>query len=108
VGAASLQYLHGFQVDFVKLDGSLVKKLGTSPREDTMLKGVVRLCNELGIETIAECIENADLRTRAIDVGFDYGQGHHLGKPAPAVAATKSPSKFRRLGKREGVQVSWG
>src|ERR1017187_7183913 len=37
-GSASLTYLHAFAVDFVKIDGALVQRLGKSPREDALLK----------------------------------------------------------------------
>ena len=81
-GAASLNYLHGLAVDFVKFDGSLVKKLGTSQRDDTLLRGMLKLCGELGMHTIAECIETqeqADM-ARAAD-WFDRHAGSGRSTP---------------------------
>ncbi len=106
VGAASLNYLRALQVDFVKFDGSLITRLGTSQHEDALVAGLVKLCAELGLETIAECIETEDMLERVKRMGFDLGQGYHLGKPgqlpAPEIAA---PSMFAR---RRGVRESWG
>ena len=42
-GVASLHFLHALTVDFVKFDGSLVKKIGRSKRDETLLIGVIKL-----------------------------------------------------------------
>ena len=102
-GAASLNYLHAFHVDFVKFDGALVKKIGVSPREDTLLKGLIKLCVELGVHTVAEYIEDEKVCKAATDMGFDYGQGYHFGKPE---AHLLPPAP--KAGKRKGESVSWG
>ena len=74
-GAASLQYLHAFAVDFVKIDGSLIQRLGKSARDDALLKGVLGMCTELGIDVIAEWIDSPEKLTRARALGFRLGQG---------------------------------
>lgn len=104
-GAASLNYLHGLAVDFVKFDGSLVKKLGTSDRDDTLLRGMLKLCAELGMHTIAECIETQEQADMAREIGFDYGQGFFLGKPQESPASVATPGIFA---KRKGTQERWG
>jgi EAL domain-containing protein (putative c-di-GMP-specific phosphodiesterase class I) len=109
-GAATLQYLHALTIDFVKVDGALIRKLGASARDDQMLAGIVKLCGELGVETIAEYIEDELRLKRARAIGFDFGQGHRFGAaiaelPAARDAATQSVG---RLGKRKGVQERWG
>ena len=106
-GAASLQYLHGLHVDFVKMDGALVKRLGKNSRDETLLRGIVKLCSELGLVTIAECIESEALLVHARDVGFQFGQGIHLGKAVAALPSAASPSVAHRA-KRQGVKESWG
>lgn len=104
-GAASLNYLHAFTIDFVKFDGAMVKKIGTSKREDALLAGLVKLCAELGMLTVAECIETDALARQAAAMGFDYGQGRHLGAPLLEIPESAAPAN---LGKRKGVQESWG
>jgi len=104
-GATSLQYLHAFTVDYVKFDGSLVKKIGTSKRDDTLLKGMIKLCKELGVQTIAECIETAEHLDQVRDMGFDLGQGYFLGKPMAQPAAASAGA---RAAKRKGFSESWG
>jgi EAL domain-containing protein (putative c-di-GMP-specific phosphodiesterase class I) len=121
-GAASLHYLHAFSIDFVKFDGSLVKKIGMSKRDDTLLAGVVKLCKELGIHTIAEFIDGPDVARRAKELGFDYGQGNFLGEAikglpqpgsaaAPAAAsasAAAAAAAAAAFARRKGTKESWG
>jgi EAL domain-containing protein (putative c-di-GMP-specific phosphodiesterase class I) len=108
-GAASFHYLHGLNVDFVKIDGSLVKKLGQSERDDNLLRGIVRLCGELGVKTIAEFIEDETKLVRARDMGFDLGQGHYIGRATDQISLGSAITDHTtRLGKRRGVQESWG
>ena len=103
-GAASLQYLHGLTVDFVKFDGSLVKKIGRSRRDETLLVGVINLCRELGVHTVAEFLESPDQVARAKEMGFDMGQGHYFGAAGEDLSMASPKS---RMAKRKGVQEVW-
>ena len=82
-GSASFQYLQALGVDYVKIDGAYVKRLGQSPKDDAMVKGLVRLCDDLGIGTIAEMVETRDHVDRLKAMGVKYAQGWYYGKPAP-------------------------
>jgi EAL domain-containing protein (putative c-di-GMP-specific phosphodiesterase class I) len=103
-GAASINYLHALGVDFVKFDGSLIGKLGRSRRDDTLLAGLVKLCRELGVHTIAEFIETEEQASAVREMGFDLGQGHLFGKAEPELP----PPSVKLAAKRKGVQESWG
>lgn len=105
-GAASLNYLHAFTVDFVKFDIALVKKLGTSARDDALVGGLIKLCGELGVETIAEGIEDAQMLDTVKAAGFDLGQGWYLGKPVDVLPEPVPTSS--KVGKRRGASESWG
>lgn len=102
-GSASINYLHAFQVDFVKFDGAMIKKIGSSKRDDALLAGLAKLCGEMGITTIAEWIESEAMASAARDMGFEKGQGKWLGAPL-----TELPAQPVAVGKRKGVKESWG
>ncbi len=103
-GAASLNYLHALTVDFVKFDGALIRKLGVSRRDDVLLAGLVKLCGELGVRTIAECLETAGQVDAAKAMGFDLGQGYRFGA---GVAELPVPLP-KAAAKRKGVTETWG
>ena len=82
-GAASFPYLQALEVDFVKIDGAYVKALQSSEkqRERSILRGMVWLCKDLGVGTVAEMIETEEQARLLQDFGIDYGQGWLFGKP---------------------------
>jgi EAL domain-containing protein (putative c-di-GMP-specific phosphodiesterase class I) len=102
-GSASINYLHAFQVDFVKFDGAMIKKIGSSKRDDALLAGLAKLCGEMGVVTIAEWIESEAMARCAREMGFVQGQGKWLGAPLK-----EFPAQPVAVGKRKGVQESWG
>jgi EAL domain-containing protein (putative c-di-GMP-specific phosphodiesterase class I) len=102
-GSASINYLHAFQVDFVKFDGAMIKKIGSSKRDDALLAGLAKLCGEMGIVTIAEWIETEEMAKCARDMGFVHGQGKWFGAPLKDLPAQPITSA-----RRKGVTESWG
>lgn len=82
-GAASFPYLQALDVDYVKIDGAYVKALQTTgqDRDRAILKGMVWLCKELQIGTVAEMVETEDQARLLLDFGIDYGQGYLFGRP---------------------------
>ena len=102
-GAASVNYLHAFQVDFVKFDGAMIQKIGTSKRDDALLAGLAKLCGEMGIATIAGWIETKTMAEAARAMGFQHGQGKWIGAPLKEI-----PIQAHISAKRRGVTESWG
>lgn len=75
--------LHRWPVSCVKIDGSLIGQMGTHPRSESMIRAMSQLASSKGIETVAECVESADVCNRLIDMGIDYAQGFFFGRPRP-------------------------
>lgn len=80
-GAAGYQYLRAFNVDFVKIDGAYVQDMNAPGYRPTFLLSIVKLCNDLGIKTIGEHVENKFQAEFLKTLGVDFGQGYHFGKP---------------------------
>lgn len=80
-GAAGYQYLRAFNVDYVKIDGTYVRDMNTPGYRPTFLLSIVRLCNDLGIKTIGEHVENRFQADFLRSLGVDFAQGYHFGKP---------------------------
>ena len=81
--SVSFAPLKSLRVDFVKVDGSIVRNLLRSSVAQQKLKAVVRVGDTIGVGVIAECVEENDIlaRLRALNVG--YAQGFGIVRPAP-------------------------
>jgi EAL domain-containing protein (putative c-di-GMP-specific phosphodiesterase class I) len=82
-GFDTLSTLRRWPVSCVKIDGSLIRDVVDNPRSEALVRAVVELAGGIGIETVAECVETADIRGKLLDIGVDYAQGFHLGAPQP-------------------------
>lgn len=81
-GMSSFAYLRELPVDIVKIDGRFVKNLANSTVDQAMVRAMNDIAHALGKETIAEFVEHEIHYQVLCDLGVDYGQGYHLGKPA--------------------------
>jgi len=97
-GAASFRYLQALTVDHVKLDGAYVGRIGKSRRDDALLRSMIGLCQDLGVETIAEMVETAEQETALERLGVTYGQGWHYGRPTPQPVWSPQAAAARRRG----------
>lgn len=105
-GAASFPYIQALPVDFVKIDGSYVKRLGGSPRDDAILRAMVGLCREIRVKVIAEMVETPDQAAQLTAWGFELAQGYHFGRPADR-PGYQPPPLFATPAKRQGAKESW-
>jgi len=89
--SVSFTPLKTLRVDFVKVDGSIVRNLLRSNVAEQKLKAVVRVGEAIGVGVIAECVEQTDIlgRLKALNVGF--AQGFGIARPAPI--AERPPSQ---------------
>jgi EAL domain-containing protein (putative c-di-GMP-specific phosphodiesterase class I) len=89
--SVSFTPLKTLRVDFVKVDGSIVRNLLRSSVAEQKLKAVVRVGEAIGVGVIAECVEQTDIlgRLKALNVGF--AQGFGIARPAPI--AERPPSQ---------------
>jgi diguanylate cyclase (GGDEF)-like protein len=82
-GANSLTYLKALQVDRVKIDGSFVRDVLSDRNSKATVKAIVELAKGMGIETVAEYVENNEIAQEVRLLGVDYAQGYAYGKPEP-------------------------
>lgn len=82
-GFSSFSYLRALDLDIIKIDGSFIKDLDKSKTDQLFVQSIADLAHGLGIQVVAEFIENDKITQKVLDFGIEYGQGWHLGKPAP-------------------------
>ncbi|MEM7259816.1 MAG: EAL domain-containing protein, partial [Pseudomonadota bacterium] len=78
---SSFGYLKHLPVDYLKVDGQFVKDVHKNEVHAEMLGFVQRVARLLGIKTVAEFVENQEVLDCLRDMGIDYAQGYHVGKP---------------------------
>jgi diguanylate cyclase (GGDEF)-like protein/PAS domain S-box-containing protein len=121
-GYSSLAYLRQFPITVLKIDRTFVNRLGTDPQDDAIVRSIVTLSRDLGMEVVAEGIETpAQLETlRAL--GCDYGQGYYFSRPLPSAQAEElvtleagmptsapgqvTPAPLRSLPPRSGISIA--
>ncbi|MET0686679.1 MAG: EAL domain-containing protein [Solirubrobacteraceae bacterium] len=87
-GASSLRFLHRFPGDALKVDRSLVIGMLTDPGSHAIVKAVVGLAHNLGMEVVGEGVESAAHLDALAALGCESVQGFHLSPPLTAEAAT--------------------
>lgn len=81
-GYSSFRYLAELPVDFLKIKGWMVSRIGQDARVRQLVETVVATAQKFDAATIAEWVEDAETARLLCDMGVDLGQGHHFGKPA--------------------------
>ncbi len=82
-GYSNYQYIINLNeyIDYLKIDGTLIRDIHTN-RKTQLLVGTLKfLCDNLGIKTIAEYIENEEIFEYVKSMGINYSQGYYIGKP---------------------------
>ena len=80
-GYSSLAYLHQFPIDILKIDRSFVSGVAHSNEAAALVHALVQLGKALGLEIIAEGIENQDQRQHLLEEEVDTGQGFLFARP---------------------------
>ncbi|MDO6460775.1 GGDEF and EAL domain-containing protein [Granulosicoccaceae sp. 1_MG-2023] len=80
-GIGAYSSLRNLPVDYVKLDGALVKNMSHDPVSAAIVSSLAQVCRSLGIKTIAESVENEATRELLVRAGVDFVQGFQMGRP---------------------------
>jgi len=85
-GYSSLSYLHQFPLQALKIDRSFVAELtaSSSSGSNAVVRAILALAGSLGMQVIAEGIENDMQREQLLRMGCEIGQGFFFGEPQPA------------------------
>jgi len=80
-GVSSFGYLKSLPVDYLKIDGSLVKAILNEDYDRAIVNSINEVAHLMGIKTIAEFVENEQILKRLSEISIDYAQGYITGKP---------------------------
>jgi diguanylate cyclase (GGDEF)-like protein len=80
-GYSAMAYLNRFDLDFMKIDRSFVAKVGEEARADAVVTAIVDLAHAHGMQVTAEGVETQRQARRLREIGCDFAQGYHFGRP---------------------------
>ncbi|MBL4638782.1 MAG: EAL domain-containing protein, partial [Proteobacteria bacterium] len=82
-GLSSFGYLKNLPVDYLKIDGMFVKDIVDDPIDRAMVKSINEIGQVMGMQTIAEFVENDEIKGMLREIGVNYAQGYGIDKPMP-------------------------
>ena len=82
-GNSALGYLRTLPLDYLKIDGEITRNVVTDPLAAAAVRCAVDVAQVLGLQTIAEAVDDPDALARLRELNVDYAQGYLLDRPAP-------------------------
>ncbi len=82
-GLSSFAYLKALPVNYLKIDGSIAKEVVADRISASMVGAITQIGRDMGVETIAEFVENDAIEQKLAQLGVNYLQGYNIGKPRP-------------------------
>lgn len=90
-GFASYAYLRKLPLDLLKIDGSFISNIEQDPINQVMVRSMVQIAAQLGLQTVAEFVESQASLDCLQQLGIDYAQGYFIGQPQPLALLADSP-----------------
>ncbi|OQW94816.1 MAG: hypothetical protein BWK79_04730 [Beggiatoa sp. IS2] len=82
-GLSSFAYLKNLPIDYLKIDGAFVKDMLEDPVDCAAVESINKIGHVMGIETVAECVENDEILDKLREMGVNYVQGYGIAEPVP-------------------------
>ncbi len=86
-GLSSFGYLRHLPIDFVKIDGGLVRNIADNEIDLAVVESINKISHVMGLQTIAEFVESEEVLQVLQDLGVECAQGFLLGRPQLMVDA---------------------
>lgn len=80
-GMSSFAYLKHLHVDFLKIDGNYIKGMTTDPVDYAKVEAIERIASVMGLQTIAQKVDDPDTLTQLQKIGIGYAEGKVISEP---------------------------
>jgi EAL domain-containing protein (putative c-di-GMP-specific phosphodiesterase class I) len=88
-GLSSFMYLKNLPVDYLKIDGSFIQNVTTDHVDRSMVEAITQIGRAMGLKTVAERVESAEVLRCLADIGVEYAQGFYIAKPESIEALSR-------------------
>lgn len=103
-GVTSLSILRELLVDYLKIDGQFISDITTSQNDENMVRSIHSFAQSMGLQTIAEKVENAAAIQLLAEIGINYAQGYAIERPLPLQSIVENHAHYQdRLGVRDAA-----
>ena len=82
-GYSNFEHLLNLQIDYLKIDGSLIQNIVHDRNAQTLVKHIYSFASDLQMETIAEFVSSEAIYEKVKAIGITYSQGYHFHEPRP-------------------------
>lgn len=80
-GFSSFHYIKKFPIDYLKIDGEFIININKDKKDKAFVHSILTLAKELNVKTVAEYVEDEEIVATLKEMGVDYLQGFHIGRP---------------------------
>jgi len=85
-GYSNFEYLMKLKVDYIKIDGSMIKNIDVDEKSQMITHTIVDFAKKMNIKTVAEFVHSKDVFQEIEKLDVDYAQGYYFGKPSQDIA----------------------
>lgn len=84
-GYANFEYILNLDVDYIKIDGSLIKRIDVDEESRILTEAIIAFSKKLGTKTIVEFVHSKEVYDEVVALGADYSQGYFIGRPKASI-----------------------
>lgn len=95
-GYSSLSYLHRFPINTLKVDRSFISRIGNADEHSEIIRTIITLAFNLGIDVVAEGVENVEQLDFLREMKCSYGQGFYYSRPVNSLSAAGMIEKLKQ------------
>lgn len=84
-GYSNFEYLMKLKVDYIKIDGSMIKNIDNDTNSQMITKSIVSFAKNMNIKSVAEFVHSKNVFEKIKELDVDYAQGYYFGEPTDTI-----------------------
>jgi EAL domain-containing protein (putative c-di-GMP-specific phosphodiesterase class I) len=84
-GYSNFEYLMKLKVDYIKIDGSMIKNIDTDRNSQMITQTIVEFAKKMNIKTVAEFVYSKNVFEKVAELDVDFVQGYYFGEPSQKI-----------------------